>query len=125
MGREIQFNDDNIILKLTGVNTFFALRTQVTMPYHCIHSVYVDYFQAPKWMLRMPGTSFSFLNIYEGSYKYADEWYFLSYGGQVPLVNIELEGHEKYRYVIFQVENPTKVAAEIRRYIRNKEALEN
>ncbi|WP_369899681.1 hypothetical protein [Bacillus manliponensis] len=125
MGREIQFDDDNIILKLTGVNAFFALRTQVTMPYYCISNVHVDHFQAPRWMLRMPGTSISFLNIYEGSYKYGDEWYFLSYGGTVPLVNIELHGHEKYKYVIFQADNPTNTAAEIRRYIQNKEALKS
>ena len=47
------------------------------MPYNTIKSVYVDYFDAPQWMLRMPGTSISSLNIFEGSFKYADEWYFL------------------------------------------------
>lgn len=125
MGREIQFNGDNIILKLTGVNAFFALRTEIKMPYDSISNVHVDYFQAPMWMLRMPGMAIPFLNIYEGSYKYRDEWYFLSYGGAVPLVNIELNGREKYKYIIFQADNPTKIAAEIRRYIQSKEALES
>ena len=67
----------------------------------------------------MPGTSVSPLNIYEGSYKYQDEWYFLSYSGRVPLVIIELEGQEKYIYVIFQCENPTRTAAEIRIHLRD------
>ena len=76
-------------------------------------SILVDYFDAPKWMMRMPGTSISPLNIHEGSYKYRDEWYFLSYGGRVPLVIIELDGHKKYKYVIFQIDNPTKIVSEI------------
>ncbi len=66
----------------------------------------------------MPGTSISHLHIYEGSYKYADEWYFLSYERREPLVIIELDGHKKYRYVIFAIDDPTATAAEMRRRMR-------
>jgi hypothetical protein len=121
MGREVHFGKDEITLKLNGVTCFFALKRKVTMPYHTIKSVYVDYFDAPQWMLRMPGTSISPLNIYEGSFKYANEWYFLSYERREPLVIMELQGHEKYHYVIFQIEDPVSVAAEIRKRIRNLE----
>ena len=88
------------------------------MPYQMIKSVLVDYFEAPKWMIRLPGTSIAPLNIYEGSFKYQDEWYFLSFGGRVPLVIIKLDGHKKYNYVIFQCENPTRTASEIRIHLR-------
>jgi hypothetical protein len=115
MGREVHFDDEGVVLKLNGVTGFFALKLSLKMPFHTIKSVYVDYFDAPQWMLRMPGTSVSSLNIFEGSFKYADEWYFLSYENRVPLVMIELEGHEKYKYVVFEIDNPTKVASDIRK----------
>lgn len=117
-GRQVIFGVQELILNLTGLTGFFALKRRVIMPYRMIKSVLVDYFDAPKWMMRMPGTSISPLNIYEGSYKYRDEWYFLSYGGRVPLVIIELEGHKKYKYVIFQINNPTNIASEIRVRLR-------
>jgi hypothetical protein len=119
MGREIQFDDEGVILKLNGVTGLFALKLKLKMPYSTIKSVYVDYFDAPQWMLRMPGTSISILNIFEGSFKYGDEWYFLSYEKRVPLVIIELEGHEKYRYVIFEIDDPVSVASEIRKHMRD------
>lgn len=119
MGREVHFSENELTLKLTGLTGYFALKFKIQIPYHTIKNVLVDYFDAPQWMLRMPGTSFSPLNIYEGSFKYRDEWYFLSYGGRVPLVIIELEGHRKYNYVIFQINNPTKVASEIRVRLRD------
>lgn len=115
MGRKIHLGNEELTLTLTGLTADFALKRKVIMPYSMIENVLVDYFQAPQWMLRMPGTSVSFLNIYEGSFKYANEWYFLSYSGNTPLIIIELNGHEKYRYVIFQIDDPTGVTAEIRR----------
>ncbi|CAG9613402.1 hypothetical protein BACCIP111899_02617 [Bacillus rhizoplanae] len=119
MGREVLFDDEGVVLKLNGVTGFFALKLKLKIPFHTIKSVYVDYFDAPQWMLRMPGTSISALNIFEGSFKYADEWYFLSYENRVSLVMIELEGHEKYKYVMFEIDNPTKVAADIRKRMRD------
>ncbi len=119
MGKEILFDNEGVILKLNGVTGLLALKLKLKMPYNTIKSVYVDYFDAPQWMLRMPGTSIFSLNIFEGSFKYADEWYFLSYENRVPLVMIELEGHEKYKYVFFEIDNPTKIAADIRKHIKN------
>ena len=119
MGRQVKFGEQELTLNLTGLTGYFALKRKVRMPYNLIKSILVDYFDAPKWMIRMPGTSISPLNIYEGSYKYRDEWYFLSYGGRVPLVIIELDGHKKYKYVIFQIDNPTKIASEIRMRLRD------
>ena len=119
MGRQVKFGEQELTLNLTGLTGYFAFKRKVRMPYNLIKSILVDYFDAPKWMMRMPGTSISPLNIYEGSYKYRDEWYFLSYGGRVPLVIIELDGHKKYKYVIFQIDNPTKIASEIRMRLRD------
>ncbi|MEC2078487.1 hypothetical protein [Metabacillus fastidiosus] len=119
MGREIYFGEEELILILKGLTAFFALKRKIKMPYSMIKNVLVDHFQAPQWMLRMPGTSISPLNIYEGSFKYANEWYFLSYEGIQPLIIMELDGHEKYKYIIFQIDNPTDVAAKIRRHLNS------
>lgn len=115
MNREIIFENDGVVLKINGLMMVFTLKHKVKISYEMIKSVFVDYFDAPKWMIRMPGTSIAPLHIYEGSYKYRNEWYFLSYEGKVPVVIMELENHEKYHYIIFQIDNPTEVAAEIRR----------
>ncbi len=119
MGKEILFDNEGLILKLNGITGLLALKLKLKMPYNTIKSVYVDYFDPPQWMLRMPGTSISPLNIFEGSFKYADEWYFLSCENRVPLVMIELKGHEKYKYVFFEIDDPTKVAADIRKHIKD------
>ncbi|MBY7130264.1 hypothetical protein ILS68_22030 [Bacillus sp. 8YEL33] len=119
MGREVLFDNQSVILKLSGVTGFFALKLKLEIPYNTIKNVYLNHFDAPQWMPRMPGTSISGLNIFEGSFKYADEWYFLSYENRVPLVMIELEGHEKYKYVYFEINDPTKVASDIRKHIRD------
>lgn len=119
VGREIRFGDAEFVLKLTGLTCIFALKRQVVIPYPKIKRVVVDYFDAPMWMLRMPGTSIAPLHIYEGSFKYANEWYFLSYEKREPLVILELEGHEKYTYVIFQIDHPSEVASALSKRIRD------
>ncbi|QRG70161.1 hypothetical protein [Brevibacillus choshinensis] len=117
MGRTVQFGETEFVLSLKGLTSFFALKREVAIPYKAVQRVFVADFDAPKWMLRMPGTSISPLNVYEGSFKYADEWYFLSYESRENLVMLELEGHKKYHHVIFQIDNPTQVASEIRKRI--------
>jgi len=119
MGRILHFGEEELILKLTGMPAYLSLTRKIIMPYQIIKNVYVDDFQAYVIMLRMSGTSIPPLDIYEGSFKYGNEWYFLSYERVQPLIFIELEGHKKFRYVIFQMEKPTAVAAEIRRRVTN------
>lgn len=82
------------------------------MPYRMIKNITVNYFQAPLWMLRMPGTSIP-PAIYEGSFLYGDEWYFLSYERRKPLLQIELNGHKKYKHVIFQIDHADQIASQI------------
>lgn len=124
MGREVHYTDTDFILRLTGVTGLFALKGELKIPYRNIKSVFIDEFEAPMWMLRMPGTAVAPLNIFEGSFKFADDWYFLSYEHSVPLVHLELTG-EKYRYIIFEFERPREVLIEIRKKLRELDELEN
>ncbi|AZB43426.1 hypothetical protein CEF21_14545 [Bacillus sp. FJAT-42376] len=121
MGRRIELERDKAVVRLTGLTGFFALKMKLGIPYETISQVYVDQFDAPRWMLRMPGTSISFLHIYEGSYKYRNEWYFLSFSGRGPVLLMELKGHPKYRLIVLQIEHPTKTAADIRTQLRLRE----
>ncbi|MGD7007900.1 hypothetical protein [Metabacillus sp. 84] len=121
MGRMVELGEDKAIVRLTGLTWFFAIKMKLEVPYETISQVYVDTFEAPRIMLRMPGTSVSFLNIYEGSFKYRDEWFFLSFSGNGPFLILELNGHLKYRFIVLQVVNPTGTAAEIRKQIRLNE----
>jgi hypothetical protein len=119
MGRTVHFDETEMVLLLSEWLSFLSFETKIVMPYKIIKNVTVDDFVPPRWMLRMPGTAIPFLHIYQGSFKYANEWYFLSYEKKESLVRIELEGHRKFKYVIFQIDNPTQIAAEIRKRIRD------
>lgn len=121
MGREVHFKEEEFVLKLTGLLSIFALKWQLKIPYKAIKSVYIDDFDPPMWMLRMPGTAIAPLNIYEGSFKFGNEWYFLSFEHKVPLVHFELENFGKYKYVIFEIENPRAVMIELRKKLRHLE----
>lgn len=120
MGRKVLFTEKEFILKLTGALSLFALKRELRIPYKAISNAFVDYFKAPMWMLRMPGTSIAPLNIYEGTFRYRNEWYFLSYENKVPLVNLELDGTQKYKYIIFEIQNPQDILQELRKRLQEK-----
>ncbi|WP_429854296.1 hypothetical protein [Brevibacillus porteri] len=120
MGRSVHFGKTDFTLRLTGLHTFLALKSTITLPYQSIKHVEVGSFVPPKWMLRLPGTSFAPLNIYEGSFQHKNEWYFLSFTQTDSLLILEVEGHVKYQHVIVQLENPTEVAATLRKYLREQ-----
>ncbi|OUQ89683.1 hypothetical protein B5G50_06440 [Brevibacillus brevis] len=122
MGRSVHFGKTDFTLRLTGLHTLLALKNTITLPYQSIKHVEVGSFVPPKWMLRMPGTSFGPLNIYEGSFQHRNEWYFLSFAQTDSLLILEVEGHAKYQHVIVQLENPTEVAATLRKYLREQKA---
>jgi len=113
LGRKVRFTDNAFILELTGMTRFFALKKRMVIPYHMIERAIVDYFQAPFWLVKLPGTAIPWLNIYEGTFFYKGYWYFLSYERKVPLVILELKGHPRYNFVIFETADPTTTVAEL------------
>ncbi|EEL67742.1 MULTISPECIES: hypothetical protein [Bacillus] len=42
MGREVLFDNQSVILKLSGVTGFFALKLKLEIPYNTIKNVYVQ-----------------------------------------------------------------------------------
>lgn len=63
MGREIQFDTESMTLKLNGITGIFALKLKLKIQYNIVKSVYVDYFDTPQWMLRMPELQFRHLTF--------------------------------------------------------------
>ncbi|MDR6123670.1 hypothetical protein QFZ87_003267 [Bacillus sp. SLBN-46] len=118
MGRKVTFTKDEFVLRLNGVLSVFALKWQLRIPYKSIKRVYIDEFDPPMWMLKMPGTAIAPLNIFEGSFKFGNEWYFISCEHNVPLVHLEVDGFGKYKYIIFEMENPRAVMIELRKKLR-------
>lgn len=120
MGRSVHFGKTDFTLRLTGLHTLLALKNTITLPYQSIKHVEVGSFIPPKWMLRLPGTSIGPLNIYEGSFQHQNEWYFLSFAQTDSLLILEVEGHSKYQHIIVQLENPTEVAATLRKHLHEQ-----
>lgn len=118
MGRFVQINNSSITLKLSGFLRFCALKSRIEMPYEIIKNIKVEVFKAPLTMIRLPGTSIPPLHIYEGSFLHNGDWYFLSYEKKKPVVIIELEGHKKYRYVIFGTDKPDRLVLEIKNKLK-------
>ncbi|WP_456363497.1 hypothetical protein [Priestia aryabhattai] len=118
MGRSVQISNSSVTLKLSGFLRFCALKSRVEMPYKIIKDIKVEIFKAPLTMIRLPGTSMPPLHIHEGSFLHNGDWYFLSYEKKKPVVIIELEGHKKYRYVVFETENPDQLVVEIKEKLK-------
>src|SRR3954470_6027301 len=118
MTRKVHFDEEEFVLRLMGVESIFALKWQLKIPYKAIKKVYIDEFEPPMWMLKMPGTSIAPLHIFEGTFKFGSEWYFLSFEHHVPLLHLEIEGCGKYKYVIIELENPKAVMIGLRKKIR-------
>lgn len=57
MTRKVRFDEEEFVLRLNGFESFFALKWQLKIPYKAIKKVYLDEFEPPMWMLRMPSTS--------------------------------------------------------------------
>ncbi|HET7580515.1 MAG TPA: hypothetical protein VFK33_14645 [Bacillales bacterium] len=104
MGRKVFLNDNDFVLKMTGITWLFAFRRTVTIPYKVMSDVTVETFKTPPGMIRTLGTSVP-PSFQQGNYLYNGELYFLSHEHHVPLLHIEINGHKPYRHVIFELDS--------------------
>lgn len=116
MARKVEFHDQHVTIRLTGLTRLLTYKKDVCLSYHQIKQIYVDQFVPPKWMTRMPGTVLP-PSIYEGDFLYADEWYFLSFEHRVPHLILCLVGHEQYDYIVIELDNPEEVETSLRQRI--------
>lgn len=109
MSRKIEFEQDQIVIKLSGITSVAALKRHVEVPYASIKKVSIEDFDVPFLHFRV-GTSMP--GIKEGSFLLDGKWCFVSYENHTNLLVLDLVEH-KYGKVIIQVEKPEEIKLEI------------
>ncbi|MBB3113497.1 hypothetical protein FHS18_005609 [Paenibacillus phyllosphaerae] len=109
MSRQVQIEDQQLVLHLTGLTSVGALKREVAIPYSSIKSVTVEDFKVSLLKFRV-GTSIA--DIRQGRFLIGDRWCFISYENHRDVVVLELSGHE-FGKVVFQIDNPEEVKAQI------------
>jgi hypothetical protein len=102
MSRKLEFEEDKLVIHLTGVTVIAALKHHVEISYSAIKKVSIETFDMPLLNFRIGTSGFG---VREGRFLVGSDWYFLSFENHENVVVLELEGHE-FAKVIFQIENP-------------------
>jgi hypothetical protein len=110
--RSIEFGEDELVLRFTGLLHYETLTTTFRIPYSSIRSVTTEPFEAPRGTLRIFGTSIPFTDIREGRFIHGSEWYFLSFEHRDKTVTLELANvhhgthPDPYRLVVIGSDDP-------------------
>lgn len=111
MARYIHFEDKQLVIQLTGLTSFLALKRKIEIPYENIKIATVGDFYLRLIVFRI-GTAFGF--IQHGQFwTIKNGWYFLSTNRGSNLVILDLQGH-KFKRVALQMENPEEQVAAIK-----------
>lgn len=116
MSRRVEFHENQLVLHLTGLTSFAALKRELEIPYSTIKNIQVDTFTISPFTFRV-GTSTIGQGIREGRFLQNGKWIFLSYENNQQVVILDLQGHE-YAKVVFEVENPELVKKSIEERIQ-------
>jgi hypothetical protein len=109
MSRTIEFQDDRLLLHLSGLTSVAALKKEIEIPYNMIESVTVEDFEVPLLQFRV-GTSVA--DIREGRFLMGGDWCFISYEDHNNVVVVKLKDHN-YGKIIFQINDPEDVKEQI------------
>jgi hypothetical protein len=119
MPRTIEFEDDALVVRLTGLVHYEALTSELRIPYAAIESVSAEPFEPPKGTQEIFGTHVPFTDIREGRFQYRGEWYFLSLEDRHKAITLRLNGYhhggrpEPLRVVVLGTRDPAELAAAI------------
>jgi hypothetical protein len=107
-----------MIVRLTGITKYAALKGTLRIPYAAIRSVSTEPFAMPSGTVRVGGTAIPFTDYRQGSYwKRGIGWLFASYEHADETVTLEVNnvqsGRFDYSLVVLGVESPEMVAAAI------------
>lgn len=109
MSRKIELEDNQLVIKLSGITSVAALKRHVNIPFDSLEKVTIKNFDVPLMQFRV-GTSVS--DIREGRFLLDGKWCFVSYENHENLLILDLVDHE-YDKVIIQVENPIEAKREL------------
>jgi hypothetical protein len=118
VARTLEFRSDALIVRLTGLTRFAALRGALRIPYSMIQSVSTAPFQMPSGSIRVGGTAMPFTDYRQGHFwKRGIGWFFLSYEHADRTVTLRVDNLQSGRFdfsmVVLGVQDPEAVAAEI------------
>ncbi|MGD9893836.1 MAG: hypothetical protein AB7R89_08585 [Dehalococcoidia bacterium] len=118
MARTLEFQTDALIVRLTGLTRFAALRGVLRIPYTKIQSVSAEPFHMPAGSIRVGGTSLPFTDYRQGNFwKRGIGWFFLSYEHADKTVTLQVDnlasGRFDFSMVVLGADDPAAVAAEI------------
>lgn len=107
MSREIIFNKDELVIKLSGLSMIAALKGELKIPYSTIKSVDTGNFKLHWSALRVGGTSIPY-GYKAGRFLYKGQKYFLSYKNPGHVIILDLEGHD-YDKVVIEAGSPKEI----------------
>jgi hypothetical protein len=120
MPRTIEFEDDDLVVRFTGLVHYATMTEELRIPYRAIRSVSTDRFEPPSGTLRWFGTDVPFTDIREGRFGHGGEWYFFSVEDPRRAVTLTLEGYspdgaegKPVRVVVLGVADPASTKAAI------------
>ncbi len=99
MARTFEFRSDALIVRLTGLTRFAALKGTLRVPYAAIESVSTTPFQMPAGAIRVGGTSIPFTDYRQGNFwKRGIGWLFLSYEHAAQTVTLRVDNLQSGRF---------------------------
>ncbi|TVY08445.1 hypothetical protein [Paenibacillus cremeus] len=110
MSRQIELQDDTLVIRFTGLTGVAALKHQLEIPYSAIQKVSIEDIEMPLFTFRIGTSGFG---IREGRFLVDGRWCFLSYENNEHVIVLELEEHEYWK-VIFQADDPESVVQSIK-----------
>ncbi|MFC3885947.1 hypothetical protein ACFOU2_21710 [Bacillus songklensis] len=111
MSRSITFEENELIIRFSGLTAFAGLKQELKIPYSSIKNVQAGNFKLHWNALRLFGTSIP-RGYKGGRFLYKGQKYFLSYNDVNQVVVLDLEGYD-YDKVVVQVGSPKQIKSAI------------
>ena len=114
MSRRIDFEDDALVLRYTGLDAAATLVSEVRIPYPAIASVSNGLTDPPRVLAFRIGLSTPpFGTTQRGRFRERGKWSFFDVGDRERAVVLDLAGH-RYRRIALTVDDPEGFAARVR-----------
>jgi hypothetical protein len=114
MARRIDFEDDALVIRFTGLGAFVRQARTVRAPYASINSVTVGLGDPPGVLALKAGWSAPpFGTTQRGRFREHGRWSFLDVDDRERAVVLDLDG-ERFKRVALTVDDPEAMAAKVR-----------
>ncbi|OLN22566.1 hypothetical protein BTO30_08740 [Domibacillus antri] len=107
MGRTIQFEEKELVIKFSRLTAAAGLKKELRIPYQTIRNVEAGNFKLHWAALRLGGTSIPF-GYKAGRFIYKGKKYFLSYSDASHVVVLDLQGHD-FDHIVVQAGTPKQM----------------